>query len=404
MVSGDKGEIRRQIALFMFAGACLGAASGVFETTFNNFLNDTFHLSASARGQLEFPRELPGFLTAALSGALFFLLEARMAALAALGIAAGMFGLATMGTHYGAMLAFMVLWSAGAHLLMPLQGSIGLSLSEKGKEATLLGRLGSVSTAATIVGCGFVWLATRRFALDYSLIFLGGGSAALIAVLLFAHMRVRGTQPDRRPFLVRREYSLYYLLCILFGARKQVFITFGPWVLIQVFHQPASTFASLWIFSAIIGVFLKPALGRWIDRYGERRVLMADAFLLIFVCLGYGFAERLGLGKYTLSMVYGCYMLDQILFGTGMARTTFLDKIARSRDDVAPTLSLGVTLDHAVSMSVPTLGGFIWAAAGYPYVFLAAAVIALFNLTAASRIRTPTSHEAARAAAAASSR
>ena len=379
---------RRQVTLLLCAAACLGAASGVFETTFNNFLNDTFHLTAKARGALEFPRELPGFLTALFSGALFFLVETRIAALSALGIAGGMIGLSLYGGHYPSMFAFMILWSAGAHLLMPQQSSIALSLAEEGKQATLLGRLGGMATAATIVGCGFVWLSVDRLHLPYSGIFAGGAVAALAGALAMGLMRVQGSGKRRQAFLFRGRYWLFYLLSILFGARKQVFITFGPWVLIQVFHQPASIFAKLWIVGAVIGIFLKPALGRWLDRYGERPVLIADGILIAIVCLGYGFAEHLGLGKNAVHLVCACFVMDQVLFATGMARTTYLDKIALKREDLAPTLSLGITLDHTVSMTVPALGGLLWATAGYPAVFLAAAVIALGNAVAASRMRT----------------
>jgi len=130
-------------------------------------------------------------------------------------------------------------------------------------------------------------------------------------------------------------------------------------------------------------------LGTWIDRYGERPVLVMDALLTALVCLGYGFAEHLGLGRHAVHLVYLCYMMDQILFATGMARTTYLDKIAVKRDDIAPTLSLSVSIDHLVSMTVPALGGLLWAAYGYPSVFLAAAMVAVVNGAAAMRIRTP---------------
>lgn len=384
---------QRQILLFLMAAAFLGAASGVFETTFNNYLNDTFHLTAAQRGGLEFPRELPGFLTALFSGALFFMVEAHTAALCALGIAFGMFGLATWAKEahqFAPMLAFTILWSTGTHLLMPMQSAIGLGLSEKGREATLLGRLGATSTAATIVGCGFVWLATDYLSVRYSTLFLGGALAALCGALVYGGLRVRRSDTRRKAFLVQKRYRLYYALCVLFGARKQVFITFGPWVLIKVFHQPPSTFAKLWIVSALIGVVFKPVLGQWIDRHGERRILMADAALMVLVCLGYGFAGHLGLGQGAVWLIYACYVLDQVLFATGIARTTYVDKIAARREDVAPTLSLGVSLDHAVSMSIPTVGGWIWARWGYPYVFAAAAAIAVINGITASFVRAPT--------------
>jgi hypothetical protein len=87
--------------------------------------------------------------------------------------------------------------------------------------------------------------------------------------------------------------------------------------------------------------------------------------------------------------VYVCYVLDHVLFATGMARATYLDKIAEKETDIHASLSVGVTIDHAVSMSLPTLGGMLWMAYGFPYVFVAAAVLAALNLVAAGYIRVP---------------
>jgi hypothetical protein len=56
-------------------------------------------------------------------------------------------------------------------------------------------------------------------------------------------------------------------------------------------------------------------------------------------------------------------------------------------EDLTPTLSLGVSIDHTVSMTVPFLGGLLWMYAGYPAVFGAAACIAICYLFAASFIR-----------------
>lgn len=383
-------ELRqRQIVLLLGAVALLGVAGGVFDTTFNNFLSDTFSLTAAARGHLEFPRELPGFLTAILAGALFFLAETRMASLATLIVTAGMLGLALLGSDYTWMLVFMLLWSAGTHLLMPLQNAIGLGLAEEGKQASLLGQIGAYGTAAGILGCGFVWWATDSLHLPYEKMFYGGAVAAFAASIVFATMHIPAKRTKRKAFLFRRRYSLFYLLSILYGARKQVFITFGPWVLIRVFHQPASTFAKLAIVSALIGVAFKPLLGKWIDRYGERPVLAMDGLMLVGVCLGYGYAQSLGLGAHAVYLVYACYILDQVLFATGMARATYLDRIAEKREDVSPTLSLGLSMDHAVSMTVPTLGGLLWMHWGYSTVFLAAACIALTNFCTALCVRVP---------------
>jgi MFS family permease len=144
--------------------------------------------------------------------------------------------------------------------------------------------------------------------------------------------------------------------------------------------------------SSIIGIGFQPLLGRLVDHLGERRVLMADALLLIVVCAGYGFADRLGLGRYTVWVLYGCFVADQLLFATGMARSTYLKKIALAPEHVGPSLALGVSIDHTVSMTIPRWGGRVWDAHGkhgYRYVFTGAAVIALINLLFASLIRVP---------------
>jgi len=383
----------RQLMIFLIAVVLFGLASPNFDVVFNNYLNDTFHLGEVARGDLELPRELPGFLVALSAGALFFLSETRIAALAALIAAFGMFGLARYGQRYASMMAFMIAWSAGTHLAMPVQGSIGLSLARENQEGRRLGQIGSVSGAAYVVGCAIVWLILRRFPSSYGLTFMLGGVGFAIAagVMLFMDPSV-GSR--RRPKItLHSRYWLYYVLSVLFGARKQVFLTFGPWVLVKVYHQPASIFAGLLLVGGVTGIFFRPALGRLIDRLGERTVLMADAVVLVLICLGYGFGDRLGLGRTgTVYLLYACYIIDQVVFATGMARSTYLKRIALDSQHVASSLALGTSLDHATSMSIPRAGGRLWSAHGtygYRYVFLAAAGIALVNLVFASRIRVP---------------
>jgi predicted MFS family arabinose efflux permease len=388
-----------QLLLFLVAVVFLGAAGGVYETTFNNFLKDTFDLAADARGQLEFPRELPGFLVAALAGALFFLPEVRMAAVAALTSVVGMVGLATLGQSWFPMVASLFLWSMGGHLMMPLNSTIGLSLAREGRHGARLGQIAGVSTASIIIGCVIVWVGTQYAHLPYQVLFWVAATFAVAAVIVFLQMRTTTGLAQRRPtFVFRRRYGLLYVLSVLFGARKQVFLTFGPWVLVKVFNEPPATFAKLWIAAALLGVLINPQLGRAVDRFGERAILMLDALLLAGVCVGYGFAETLLPRLWALRTLYVCFVMDQLLFATGMARTTYLRKIATREEDVTATLSLTVSIDHAVSMSIPTVGGMVWLRFGYPYVFLGAACVALMNLVAASRVRVPE-----RAAAAVSS-
>ncbi|MBT3294233.1 MAG: MFS transporter [Verrucomicrobia bacterium] len=379
---------RHNLVLFLCGAALLGAAGGMYETTFNNFISDTFDLSAGARGFLEFPRELPGFLTALFAGLLFFLAETRIAAVCALMIAGGFFGMAFLGDRWAGMLGFMILWSVGMHLLMPIRSSLSLVLAEKGARGKRLGQIRSVGIGASVVGCGVVYIGMRFFGFDYRVIFVLAGIGALVALVLFARMRMPGAHLARPKFVLRKRYWLYYVLAALFGARKQIFITFGPWVLVRIFDQEAYVLAQLWIAASLIGIFFQPMLGHAIDRFGPRVVLMADAVCIIAVCLGYGFSSRIGNGA-ALWILYACFVGDQLLFGANMAREIYLAQLAESREHVAPTLSLGISINHAVSMSVPAVGGLIWMRFGHHWVFLGAAGVAMAMLFFSSLIRVP---------------
>ena len=377
-------------------GMCLTAiAGGVVGPAFNNYLRDTFGLSAAERGQLEFPRELPGFLVAVTSGLLFFLPEVRTASVAVAAQAIGMLGLAWAGANYGTMVLFLVAMSAGEHLMMPMRSSIILSFAKEGRQASLLGRIGSITTSAGILGAAFGWWFFHTLGASlktYHTAFLIGAGIATIAALTLPRMKLpAGDVQKPRPKLVFNwRYRVYYALSILFGARKQIFITFAPWVLITVFHRGPSTFAALAVIAAAVGIMWQPTVGWLIDRFGERRVLMVDGIALVGVCMAYGFAHRLGTTGWVLAIVYGAFILDQLLFAVGMARTTYVQKMAEKPEDVTATLSLGVTLDHAVSMSIPMLGGATWMLFGFEYVFVGAAALALMSTVVATFVRPPT--------------
>jgi len=380
-------QMDRQLRLFLVGILLLGVATGVFEPTFNNYVSDTFNISAGKRGVLEFPRELPGFLTTFLIGAVFFLPETFIASGAALCVGLGMIGLAIWGQNWTAMMFFMILWSTGAHLMMPVRSSVGMHLAERSREGRRLGQVHGIGIAGSVLGCVIVIAALRHLEAGYSTTFIAGGIAGILAAVAFMMVRLPGAHVKRPKLVWRWKYWIFYLLAFLFGARKQIFLTFGPWVLIRVFDQPAYIFARLWIVSSLIGVFFHPALGRIIDKFGERAVLMVDSVCVFAVCAGYVLAHPGGNMTAALYLLYTCYVVDNLLFGVGMARTTYLAKIATSKEDIAPSLSMGITINHAVSMSAPFLGGLIWDAWGYRWVFILSAGIAILMLIVSGLIR-----------------
>lgn len=380
-----------QLVLFLLAVFALGASNGIFQTTYNNYLDDVFNIGATARGALELPREFPGFLVALLAGALFFLRESHVAALAAACTGIGLIGLGLVDARWGWMLAFTIIWSIGQHVEMPMRSALAMGLGTARQHGRRLGQTSAARVGATVFGGLLVWLIIDYVGNNWTVIFLVGGAAALAGALIYLRLRPPATHHQRAKLVVRRRYSLYYALCALFGARKQVFITFAPWVLVTVYGQEASTFAKLWIASAMLGVWFQQGLGDLIDRWGERRVLMLDGALLVLICLGYGFADRIGLPPgWPVRILYACYVLDQLLFGVENARSSYLAKIAERPQDVSASLSMGISINHAVSMIVPYIGGrYIWDVYGWQWVFVAAAGLSVLTIIAASCVRVP---------------
>jgi predicted MFS family arabinose efflux permease len=188
---------------------------------------------------------------------------------------------------------------------------------------------------------------------------------------------------------LHKEYRLYYVLAILYGSRKQLFITFAPWVLVTIFQQPTQVLATLLMIGGLIGILFQPLLGWMIDHLGERFVLASEAVFLVVVCFGYGFSKFMFPQGTAFLIVCACFLVDQMLMSVNMARATFMKKIARQAADIQPALTAGVTIDHFFSISVALLGGWIWNTFGFQYVFLLGAGIALINLVAALQIRLP---------------
>lgn len=382
-------RMSRELKLFAAASLLMGVAYSIFDSTFNNFLDERFRLSGLQRSFLEFPRELPGFLVVFVSALLWFLCSRRLGGVALIMSAAGVLLIGFIPSEYGVMTIFLFTYSMGQHLFMPLSSTIGMELAREGQTGRRLGQLNAIRNLAAILGSFVVFLGFRflgfRFEHSFALTAVGLGAAA---ALMFAMKRDAVKKPEK--FLaLHKEYRLFYLLNVLSGSRKQIFITFAPWVIVTVFDQPTATLATLYTIGGAIGILFQPLLGQAIDRFGERIILAGEAVLLIFVCLGYGFARLLFPENAAFLVTCACFLLDQMLFSVSMARSMYIKKIAREPADVQPALTAGVTIDHIFSISVALLGGMIWKAYGYQYVFLLGIVIAGLNFAAALQVRIP---------------
>ncbi|MBU1676934.1 MFS transporter [bacterium] len=374
----------------LLATLCFGAASGIFLSTLNNYLSDIHDLDAAARGWLEFPRELPGFAIMFVSALLLgFMRETRMAAVAMVLTAAGALGLGIMARDTVLLVVFIIVWSLGDHIIFAVEGPLGLHLAKHGNEGHRLGQLGGARNLGVIVGVGGVYLLAKLAGNRYDLFY---GLAALAAVLAgwnYARLRVGETSARSRRLIWKRKYGIFYAISALFGVRKQIFLAFGGWVLVRNHGVEVSTIALLYFIAAALGVLFRPLLGDVIDWVGERVVLAADEVMLLLICLAYAFASDILGTPWDLRLLYGAYVLDSVLFALRIARTTYLKKIADDPSEITPTISMGITIDHVVAMSLPVLSGYIWETYGFRWVFLLAGAIAVAGFFICLRIRVP---------------
>ncbi len=379
----------RELILFAGASLAFGMGYSIFNSTFNNFLNEKFALSGFERSFLEFPRELPGFLVVFVSAGLWFLCSRRLSAFSLLLAAAGALLIGFASSSYALMVVWLFIYSMGQHLNMPLASTIGMELARAGQAGRRLGQLNALRNFATIVGSFLVVLGFKYLHFDFTTTFILTAIGLTIAAGLMIMMTPKKTTTPKSFLKLHREYRLYYILAVLAGSRKQLFITFAPWVLVTIFKQPTQIIATLLTIGGIIGIIFQPILGRSIDRFGERIVLAAEAIILVFVCFGYGFARSLLPEGAAFIVVCVSYLIDQMVFSVSMARSTYMKKIAKSPDHIQPALTAGVTIDHVFSISAALVGGVIWSRYGYQYVFLFGMLIALANFAAALQIKTP---------------
>ena len=347
----------RDFTLFLVVGVFCGIAAGIYSSVFNNFLNDVYKLSAEARGIVEFPRELPGVLIMLVLGLLAFLGDVKMEMLGLLAASLGIFGVGVFSPNYASMLVWLMIYSLGNHMVMTITPVIGMDLSQKENFGARLGRYSAYNLAATIGGYTIVWLGFKYLGLSYQTAFIIAAASFVLATLSMGFMKSKRPEEKKVKFVLRKKYTLYYILCIVNGARKQIFLTFAPWVLIQVFHLDPPVFAVLGVVISLVSILTRTIVGKTIDVRGERFILTMEAVILFAICMGYAFAADLFGPGIAVVIIAACYIIDNSMNAVEMARSTYVRKIAVDPADVTPTLSAGTSIDHVVSMSVPFLGG-----------------------------------------------
>ncbi|MBK8801875.1 MAG: MFS transporter [Fibrobacteres bacterium] len=372
---------------FLLALATFGFAMSLFDAIFNNFLDARFQPSGFQRTLLEVPREIPGLSVVFVSAILAFLPSRRLAVLASVLSGLGLVLLGTLSSTFYWMMPWLFLYSMGQHLFMPISQAIGMELSKDGQSGKRLGQMSALRNATAIAGSALVFVGFQFFQMGFLTTLILAAASLLVAGWFFWRMTPDLPQPQKAHLRLHKEYRLYYLLAILFGTRKQLFLTFAPWVLVTIFEQPTSMIAKLLTIGGVVGIAIQPLVGKMIDAKGERFALSLEAILLAFVCAGYALSKGFFPPTVALVLVAVCFLLDQILMSFNIARSTYLKKIALEPSHITPTLTMAVSIDHIFSISIALLGGLLWRHLGYQSVFIAGIALSAGNWFAARRMR-----------------
>ena len=191
-----------------------------------------------------------------------------------------------------------------------------------------------------------------------------------------------------RRFYFHKKYTKYYMLEMFYGARKQVFLTFGPYVLILFYGASAATISLLFAISAVACFFAAPLVGRIIDKIGYKTVMVADTLILVIVCFFYGFSHHLFPKDVAFIVCCVNYILDAVISLASMASTNYVQALSDTQEEVKATISTGVSINHVITIFIALFGGWIWQTLGIETLFIASAVLGLLNSAYAASIKT----------------
>ena len=282
----------------------------------------------------------------------------------------------------------IMIWSTGEHILMPVRSTIAMHVAKAGRIGESLGVVTGAMNAGNVIGsatvaaiffAGIGWFGIADKVVLYNTVWV------LICLLLFASFLCTlfckiDVKDVKRPRLYyNRKYGKFYVLELFYGARKQIFITFAPYVLILNYGMDTTTMALLVGVCALVNIFCAPLIGKLTDRIGYRNIMIFDTVILFFVCITYGYANRMFTYSVACAVVCVNFLLDAVISTTAMATSMYVRDISDSAEEVTATLTTGISINHLISILAALAGGWVWQKFGVGVLFSFSAVMALAN-------------------------
>ncbi len=381
--TNQRAQRRTIMRVIIVANFLLNFGYQLWRSLFNNFAVGELGVAADQIGLIQSVREIPGLLGFTVGLLALVLTEMRIIGLSTVLLGIGIALTGSAGNLPGLM-ASTVLMSIGFHYFVPANSSTILQVTGEDEAPEVLGRLTSLNALAAFVGAGLVFVGLgslgfrRLFAMAGGIVAVGG-----LGVLFWtahndrraaseSHNEREAIHPIQRTPL-RRRYWLFYALEFLMGSRRHIFTTFAVYLLVREHNVTAETITILFLVNNVAGAFVYQRLGIIIARFGEKLALTVNFLLLIFVFVGYAYVP-------VLSVLYGLFVIDHILFGFRIALQSYFQKIAVHPREITPNLSMGQTVNHIASVMIPLVGGIVWETVGSQYTFLVGMGIVAISL------------------------
>lgn len=339
--------------MLMLMAIAMNLSFAVWTNLLNNFVVEQANFTGEEIGWLQSIREIPGFLSFTAVFVIIWLREQTFAliSLALLGVGTALTGY--FPSEVG-LFCTTFLMSVGFHYYETMNQSVALQWLPKKDTPRQLGRIISAGAFATLAAYGMVWLCDRVFGLGFIPIYVIGGSATLLIVvyLWIAFPRFREEVPQHKHLLLRKRYWLYYALTFMAGARRQIFLVFAAFMMVEKFGFSLAQISLLYIANALFNMFFAPLIGQLIGKWGERRALIFEYVGLVGVFTTYAFVD-------TAWIAAALYLIDHAFFALGIAIKTYFQKIADPAD-IAPTAGVAFSINHIAAVGLPVALGYVW--------------------------------------------
>ena len=368
-----------------------GLAYGIYKGIIDNYLAEEVGLTQVGKGVSEFFRELPGLLLVFILALLYEFSAEKIYKIGAVIMVCGMVMQSIIPPTAFLVILAMMIYSIGDHMQLGMKSAIGLQYAREGKGGESLGYNNAVNHAGTLIGYLIVILVLALIGnvTTYRPFLIASAALMVLAMFLcFGLTSNTETDKSRSRFYFDRKFYKYYMLEIFYGARKQVFFTFGPYVLILFYGASAMVISILYAVSSVASFILAPKIGQIIDRFGYRIVMIMDTVILVVVCFFYGFAHHIFPRDVAFIVCCVNYLLDSVISMASMASSVYVQDISDSDDECRATISTGVSVNHLITILVALFGGWIWRTLGIETLFIISAVLGLCNSAYAATIKT----------------